>query len=638
MILNPDEIITFHSPLHFEDEKFFIPDYQRGYRWTEKEVGDLLEDIKNFIINNSKGSYSMQPIVVKMLNDNWEVVDGQQRLTTVLILLQALNIKNYYKIDYQVLDQSNMYVSDIRACENVEEINLFHMKTVFDFAVKWLNENLRTLSGYSIDDFKKFILEKLQFLWYRADMVDDSPGEKIFRRLNIGKIELTQSELIKALFLSDRNFRNTTSLNRKEEISRQWDQYEALLQNDEFWYFITNEAGNDSPTRIEFLLTEVVKLYHEELFKIKDISELNEPEGLFRIYYRIYRDETQSFIEIWDKCIDTIDILWQWYEDLNLYHLIGFIIQRGERSVSGLIKDWKNNFQSYFINEIIISYIRKNYIDTFDPDRVYGYFIENTNRWHDDKRQAFKWLLLINLLEVIRQNQTLKNNPNYAQGIYYKFPFHLFKKQEKSKGKGWDVEHIYSSTTNDLEDNRSRQDWILAAYMSLEEEKRELFMKNNEKLLHRFFTEKNEDNTHLFNNLHNILLNLLGIETETQSIDSKELAFKRNKITNFTLLDYKTNRLYKNSIFSTKRQHVRNKEIGILETPVWDNETKSIQIIQNKADSAFVPPCTMSVFLKAYSPTPYNFMEWTNDDANAYRNYIIDLFNWFKKHDWIYGK
>lgn len=636
MITNPKETITFHSPADFKGEIFYIPDYQRGYRWREKEVLDLLNDFKIFLLNKEEGSYSMQPIVVKQIEDKWEVVDGQQRLTTILLLLQALGMNNFFTIIYQVLDESNKHISNIRDCEKNDDINLFHMKQAFSIAVKWLDKAIKN-KDFKIEDFITFITERVQFLWYRADLVDDSPGEKIFRRLNIGKIELTQSELIKALFLSDKNFNTNVFVNRKEEIARQWDEFESILQNDEFWYFLTNERGNNSPTRIEFLLTEVYKLYHAQLFGAKNWREIKENDGLFRVYYRTYRNAPDGFLKIWDMCVDTIDIFLQWYEDVNLYHLIGFIIQLSELTLTNLIMDWKNNLQSDFFNGII-RYIKEGHIDNFDPEEVYGYFIEDSSKWRDQKRHAFKWLLLINILDVIRQNQTLKENPNYAQGIFYKFPFHLFKKQDQGHGKGWDVEHIDSATTNDLEDNKSRQEWILSAFLSLNGEQRERFMEVEKSSLQKFFTERNEDNSEIFSILLSRLAKMLGIKQENHNIDYKDLTLRRNKISNLTLLDYKTNRQYKNAIFPTKRQYVRNKEKGVLETPAWNKETASIIITKKDADSAFVPPSTKMVFLKGCSQAPSNFMEWSDTDAEDYKLYILDLFEWFKKHKWEYGR
>lgn len=70
-------------------EKFLIPSYQRGYRWEKRQVTELLDDIWEFSQQERKKDefYCLQPIVVKKNGDKWEVIDGQQRLTTIYIIL-----------------------------------------------------------------------------------------------------------------------------------------------------------------------------------------------------------------------------------------------------------------------------------------------------------------------------------------------------------------------------------------------------------------------------------------------------------------------------------------------------------------------------------------------------------------------
>jgi uncharacterized protein with ParB-like and HNH nuclease domain len=71
---------------------YWIPAYQRGYRWTPLMVTQLLDDLWEFIQTPGAGQfYCLQPIVIKPLKDGrFEVVDGQQRLTTIYILLTYL--------------------------------------------------------------------------------------------------------------------------------------------------------------------------------------------------------------------------------------------------------------------------------------------------------------------------------------------------------------------------------------------------------------------------------------------------------------------------------------------------------------------------------------------------------------------
>ena len=100
------------------NSNFYIKDYQRGYRWEPKQVEDLLEDIYTFSEEDLKLKYCLQPLIVKKIenisnqqslsvmangnNDNevndenfekknWELIDGQQRLTTIWLILNICN-------------------------------------------------------------------------------------------------------------------------------------------------------------------------------------------------------------------------------------------------------------------------------------------------------------------------------------------------------------------------------------------------------------------------------------------------------------------------------------------------------------------------------------------------------------------
>lgn len=91
------------------DKNYFIPSYQRGYRWEKRQIQDLLEDLYSFACDKDKSEgsfYCLQPIVVKKCdevtktandlqseldNNEWyEVIDGQQRLTSIYLLLKYL--------------------------------------------------------------------------------------------------------------------------------------------------------------------------------------------------------------------------------------------------------------------------------------------------------------------------------------------------------------------------------------------------------------------------------------------------------------------------------------------------------------------------------------------------------------------
>jgi len=67
---------------------FFVPSYQRGYHWTDYEVTALLDDVNEFSTEGNK-QYCIQPLIVKQRDGGtFEVVDGQQRLTTIYIFMK----------------------------------------------------------------------------------------------------------------------------------------------------------------------------------------------------------------------------------------------------------------------------------------------------------------------------------------------------------------------------------------------------------------------------------------------------------------------------------------------------------------------------------------------------------------------
>lgn len=70
---------------------FYIPSYQRGYRWSETEVVRLLDDI----YQNGKKNYCLQPVVVRKKEDQYELIDGQQRLTTLYLIYKYIRFRQY---------------------------------------------------------------------------------------------------------------------------------------------------------------------------------------------------------------------------------------------------------------------------------------------------------------------------------------------------------------------------------------------------------------------------------------------------------------------------------------------------------------------------------------------------------------
>ena len=102
---------------------FIIEAYQRGYRWGKDEVERLLEDI-NEIPDGQK--YCLQPVVVKNVNGVYELIDGQQRLTTLYLIMKYLNayVDINYSIEYTTRKSVNGHKGSKELLETIDTIDL----------------------------------------------------------------------------------------------------------------------------------------------------------------------------------------------------------------------------------------------------------------------------------------------------------------------------------------------------------------------------------------------------------------------------------------------------------------------------------------------------------------------------------
>lgn len=113
---------------------FRVPSFQRGYRWAQQEVEDLLCDLAEFAVNKNQNTYLLQPLVVREADkaNEYDVLDGQQRLTTLLILLQWLkkkistneqpqNLGHFFTLTYSYRNQNNpIDFENLQALENLK--------------------------------------------------------------------------------------------------------------------------------------------------------------------------------------------------------------------------------------------------------------------------------------------------------------------------------------------------------------------------------------------------------------------------------------------------------------------------------------------------------------------------------------
>lgn len=479
-------------------EKFLIPSYQRGYRWEKRQVTELLDDIWEFSQQERKKDefYCLQPIVVKKNGDKWEVIDGQQRLTTIYIILYFLGRKRY-DIEFETREKSKEFLQNIDV-SNTSNIDYFFIGQAYKTIKEWFEYKENVESEYTVRDEFSIALGKLtKIIWYEVN--DGSNPINIFTRLNIGKIPLTNAELIKALFLqkSNKNNNDNDTFRLKQlEIASEWDRIEYTLQNDEFWSFI-NKEFNDMPTRIEYIFNAMAK-------------KSSRGDDFYTFRYFNERLRQRSVQEIWDEVKAYFLTFEDWFNDRELFHLIGYLVTCGER-----IEQLKDAAEGKSKTEF------RKYIDNKIRQHV-NYKISELD-YEKNSNEIKKVLLLFNIETILR----MKTHN-------YRFSFNSYK-----RGK-WSIEHIHAQNTDGLSTVKQWMAWIEDHIKSLER-----INANKYKEVIERMKSINEDNisAELFNKLFE----------EVQNCFKDQFSDDMHLINNLTLLDKDLNSRLGNSFFDVKR-------------------------------------------------------------------------------------
>ncbi len=577
---------------------FYVPAYQRGYRWNEEQVKDLLDDLYSFASGkNEKQFYCLQPIIVKKISkdstqwktivgnhpqinqekDMYEVVDGQQRLTTLYILLQYIiehttdeedkedELKTMYSLIYETRRDFSTYLQAIGTQTNFNNIDEKHAFNAFQCIKNWIeNKKTPNLKASNIrsklatflcqDNETEESCGSLQVVWYEIN--EDKDVIREFLTINNGKIQLTEAELIKALFLQKRNLGDDNLENSQGNIALEWERIENALHQDDFWYFLSNE--NKIPSnRIELLLRLNKGVFETDKNK------------LFRSYYKIFSGKenlTEIVKKEWKSVVSVFRTLEDWYIDPIKYNLIGFLAHAGTP-----LQEIYKNYESATSQEDFISKLKKIIKIKKIVELNYS----------KDRNQIRNILLLLNIHTLNKQLGALReytevNSPSY------KFPFDIFVTQN------WDVEHIDSAQTNRLSKKEDQKEWVKV-------HKEFLPKKEWEKQVASFELEENWEKC---------------IEAIKEIAKEKsEEEDNRNTIGNLTLLDAETNRSYGNALFPRKRKEI-------------------LEAIRN---GKYVPQCTQMIFYKNFGETSLqNSLYWSDDCKKAYQDYIL---NELKEYD-----
>jgi uncharacterized protein with ParB-like and HNH nuclease domain len=502
-----ENILELKTINELQECKFFIPSYQRGYRWSMKEVNDLLNDVSEFRPRqvgdtDEKSWYCLQPIVVKKLpNEQYEVIDGQQRLTSIYLILHYLNqiytIENrspLFDLNYQTRNNSSTFLKElVKDTSSDENIDFYYISEAYKAICDWFIQ-----PNFNRNDFESKFKFHTKVIWYESNEEDPIA---IFTRINIGKIPLTNAELIKALFLNSSNFEKTERIKQKQfEISTEWDAIEHSLQNNQFWYFLNGDKV--STNRIEFIFN-----------LMNDEKDQNDNYSTFRYFNRKFKNKGGNLIkDNWDEVKKYHQRFIEWFNERDLYHKIGYLIAIDSITIKELFDESVSLTKTEF----------REYLDEKIKNNLKKVSLENLQ--YGDKNVK-KVLLLYNILTMLNN----KNDNSY-------FPFDIYKNEK------WDIEHI-TSVTDTIPLNKIQ--WLNDAKMFIDES---IGGGHDLKIKADNCDCKNEEE---FEILFKEIVKHFNSNLKDEDI---------NDISNLALLDSETNRGYKNAVFPLKRKTIIDRE------------------------------------------------------------------------------
>lgn len=343
-------------------KKFNVPSLQRTYRWGEKEITLLLNDLYEFYNTNKDSTndfYPLQPLILKKSNkndDTWNVLDGQQRLTTIKLIASFLEMDKDYCLDisYDTREKTKDFLDNISNKKEEDvgtSMELYYIFHAYEVIKAWFKkkEGRKFVEDKERKNaIKNVLFEKERTRFVVLEMNIDDDEAETFQNINQGRIPLSCSELIKALFLGhifennkiDNSCRfvyssdgyglfipidpikERQSLTRLQNIiAKEWDDIETVLMHDEFYSFVCPEKDR-SINRMDFLFEVVCG--NEKYKKYKTDDPFN------AIYERIKDDKNANIVDTishcWNEVVKCFNRMQKLYYDFDAYHLVGFCI------------------------------------------------------------------------------------------------------------------------------------------------------------------------------------------------------------------------------------------------------------------------------------------------------------------------
>ena len=193
--------------------RYVIPRYQRAYAWEEKEIEQLIDDICDD--NDPKRDYYIGSLIVarRKADDGveYEVIDGQQRLTTIYLLLRCLLDEGYFSrgevsvgeaLSFDCRSKSNYTLAYIRSDAQKSEGKEELLDQSILLAVDIIKKKLAREFGDGMEDQKKFVDRLKHVVLYRIEVPEHTDLNRYFEIMNTRGEQLEQHDILKARLMN----------------------------------------------------------------------------------------------------------------------------------------------------------------------------------------------------------------------------------------------------------------------------------------------------------------------------------------------------------------------------------------------------------------------------------------------------
>lgn len=622
---------------------FLVEKYQRGYRWTKEQVTNLLEDFTSFAQQcepTEEAVYFLQPIVVSRLESSngyprWELIDGQQRLTTIYLmdavlrnLLQTRSALSF-DIEYKARPASADFLKKLADNPGVAELpeadanmDFYHMFQACRTIHTYFSQKDNQQRGL-IRRLYPIFAKKIHVLWYDTTGEKDRPIER-FSRLNMGRIPLTGAELSRALLLNSAKHNLSDELvsaaNSRDELAKyckkqleqqivtrrqivlgsRWDDIERELHDPDFWAFLGGKISDTRATRIGFLLdlyTDKPASETKEYFAFDALSRILAPASATGPEQK--EQEGWDAQKLWDDITRSYQMLRFWYEDHDYYHWVGYLSDWGGREEIRILLQYAKEMRKSDFKDFVFTQIRQTLSKEEALPELKGL------EYGKDGALISKLLFLFNV-EYARKNGQFAGCRQAGR-----FPF------GEHREHSWSLEHIHAQNVERLQKYEDWRAWVRDHKKVLEEIHGESLpkVKKGKLTLEEFARQKEKlvDECEKFLNLskkdasgdkfEELNGNVWKFMQDLWDTNGDEL----HSLFNLALLDIRQNIVLSNSIFAAKCHLVR----------------------EMRKKGEYVPIATEALFIRRFSTEDLHLPYWSEKDRQGYEEALLDVLSTF---------